>query len=416
MLLALLVCPSMIRAAEEFESRTWTDRLGRQLTSTFVDAKNGEAQLKNSEGEIVKFKLADFSEPDQKYLRDLANYRRKLAAGEKVELPADPAKASLEIQPRSEYPGLITQPPAVLKPLFDFPIRAWTDTTGKKIQGKLVTAYSDKVVIDVKGKLFDLPVTRLSGDDQQYISTQLRGLQRDDLVADLAKAANAGQQPNGAPAATPAPAAVAANTPAPGPTATPAADNIEDRLAQLKSQLQGNNPETANQAAPNNPPAQPTEDINTRLAQLRQQLGDSSRGETSSGPSPAPPIESARSRADQIMQEHQARMEQQRQEAEERRNQIAAENQARQEQLARNMPRHSSSSSGNSSQVLTKQCGKCGRALPGNVTAGDKCPGCGITFDYDETNGKRSTASVVSIVGGIAVVVVGFFIRKAMSG
>ena len=274
LLLALLACSSLVQAAAEFEARTWTDRLGRQLTSTFVDAKNGEAQLKNDAGEVVKFKLADFSEPDQKYLRDLAIYRRKITAGEKAELPADPAKACLEIQPRSEYPGLITQAPPVRKPLFEFPIRPWTDTAGKKIQGKLVTAYGDKVVIDVKGAMFDLPITRLSGDDQQYISIQLKGLQRDDLVGDLAKATKPAKQPN----ATPEPAAVAANTPATPPAgqpATPAADDIQARLAQLKSQLQSNNPTPAPSTVTNNPPAPPSEtnDINARLAKLREQAG-----------------------------------------------------------------------------------------------------------------------------------------------
>lgn len=405
LLLALLVCPSMIRAAEEFESRTWTDRKGGQMIATFVDAKNGEAQLKNAEGQVVKFKLADFSEPDQKYLRDLSIYRRKQAAGEKAELPKDPALTSLEIQPSTDSADAAANAAPLRKPLFDFPLRIWTDTTGKKIQAKLITAYSDKIVLDVKGNMFDLPVTRLSNEDQEYLSIQLRGLQREDLVRDLTKASTPGQQPN--PATTPP--AVASNAPA--PAATPAADDIQARLAQLKSQLQGNNPEPANQAAPNNPPAQPSEDINARLAKLREQLGDSSRGETSSGPSPAPPIESARARADQIMQEHQARMEQQRQEAEERRIQMEAEAAAQRENLASQMQE-----SAPPSQLFTKQCGKCGRALPDKITAGDKCPGCGITFDYDETNGKRSTASVVSIVGGIAVVVVGFFVRKAMSG
>jgi hypothetical protein len=268
---ALLVCPTVIQAADNFESRTWTDRKGNQLTSTFVDAKNGEVQLKNDEGAIIKFKLADFSEPDQKYLRDLANYRRKLAAGEKPTLPADPAQASLAIQPLQTNTEPVPDMLPYRKPLLDFPLRTWTDSTGRKIQGKLVTAYNDKVVLDVKGNVFDLSVTKLSPDDQQYISIQLKGLQREDLVTVLAKAASAGQQQ---PGSAPAPAAVATNN-NPAPT-TLANDDIKARLEQLKAQRGGSNPDAGNQVAANTPAAQPlgTDDIKARLAKIREQKGE----------------------------------------------------------------------------------------------------------------------------------------------
>jgi len=290
--MVLLLSAASHAAESEFASRTWTDRKGNQLTSTFVDAKNGEVLLKNDAGEVQKFKLADFSEPDQKYLRDLAAYRRKLAAGEKAQLPADPALVSLDIQPRQTLtePAPDMQPSR--KPLLEFPIRVWTDVTGKKVQGKLVTAYNDKIVIDVKGNAFDLPVTRLSPDDQAYVAVQLKGLQRDDLVTILAKAATPEQGAADAastPTPTPEPTTVATNNPA--ATAPSNTDDIHARLAQLRAQAQGDLPAEPPVAA-KTPPAEPpsNDDIKARLAQIRQEKSEPEPENLPATPSETPPV------------------------------------------------------------------------------------------------------------------------------
>lgn len=403
-ILTLLVCPALAQAADEFESRTWTDRKGNQLTSTFVDAKNGEVQFKNDEGQITKFKLADFSEPDQKYLRDLANYRRKQAAGEKPELPADPAKASLEIQARQTNTEPVPDMIPFRKPLLDFPIRTWTDSTGKKVQGKLVTAYNDKVVIDVKGNVFDLPITKFSPDDQQYVATQLKGLQRDDLVTVLAKAATAGQQQ---PGAAPPPATVAANTP-PAPLE---ANDIKARLEQLKAQREANNPNAGTQVAANTPPAQPlgTNDIKARLAQIRQQKGEPEPEHIPSALTPGI------SSASQLQQEQSNRLEQQRQEAAARMNQMAADAQARRDELNRKMqetnaqmhrpPTGTAAPPNNQTQVMVKQCSKCGRVVPDSTGVGDRCPGCGIYFNYDETDVAGSVGYRIGQGVGVLIMI-----------
>jgi len=38
-----------------------------------------------------------------------------------------------------------------------------------------------------------------------------------------------------------------------------------------------------------------------------------------------------------------------------------------------------------------KMCGKCGKELPSTLTAGDKCPHCGVFFSFDDTNGKKAS-------------------------
>ena len=392
---ALLSLAASIQAEEaKFESRTWTDRKGNQLTSTFVDAKNGEVQLKNDAGEPQKFKLADFAEPDQKYLRDLATYLRKLASGQKPELPADPARASLDIQPRQTITEPVSEMLPFRKPLLEFPVRIWTDASGKKVQGKFVTAYNDKVVIDVKGNVFDLAVTRLSPDDQQYVAVQLKGLQRDDLVNVLAKAAATGQpQPSGAPApvAMPAPTEVAANTQAPAETL--GTDDIRARLEQLKAQRQGN-PDPGTQVAVNTPPAQPlnNDDIKARLAQIRQQKGEpepefipATTPSTMTGSTPptytprAAPVTGHAFEPIPVPSEPMFRM--------------------------------------------GKKCMTCNKEVPGHLTAGDKCPHCGVFFGKDLSSGKtaKDPWSAKSIGGlitlGIAVLAgLGKLISKMSGG
>jgi predicted RNA-binding Zn-ribbon protein involved in translation (DUF1610 family) len=358
--IAAVLFHESVSLAEEakFEARTWTDKKGNQLTSTFHEAKNGEVQLKNDAGEVQKFKLADFSEPDQKYLRDLAVYRRKLAAGENPPLPVDPALASLDIQPRQTISEPVPDMPPFRKPLMEFPIRVWTDATGKKVQGKFVTAYNDKIVLDVKGNAFDLPITRLSSEDQEYVAVQLRGLQRDDLFHVLAKAATKTQQPpNGepAPAAAPAPNTVAAETP---PAAVPlSTDDIRARLEQLKAQ-RGGNTDSGTQVAANTPSAQPlsNDDIKARLAQIRQEKGIPEPEFIPAAPIETPPAYTPPTYTPPTP-----------------------------------VTGYAAEPSGPMFR-MGKQCMSCRKEVPGHLTAGDKCPHCGVFFGHDMTNGKKSSA------------------------
>lgn len=406
---ALLSLTVSIQAEEaKYESRTWTDRQGNQLTATFVDAKNGEVQFKDDAGEIQKFKLADFSVPDQKYLRELAAYRRKLAAGEKPELPPDPARASLDIQPRQTITEPVPDTLPFRKPLLDFPIRTWTDAAGKKVQGKLVTAYNDKVVIDVKGNVFDLAITRLSPDDQHYVAVQLKGLQRDDLVNVLAKAAaSTQQQPAGVP--VPVPTAVATNDPT--PAATLGTDDIRARLEQLKAQRQGN-PDTGTQVATATPPAQPlsNDDIKARLAQIRQQKGEPEPQfvPASIPPSSVPPMNSGPLMPpgltpQQAIDYQKAQMERHLQETQDR---------------LRRMYPPSKAAPPVQTQVMVKKCSKCGRVVPDSTTVGDSCPGCGIKFNYDETDVSGSIGYRIGQGLGVILIIslVVLVIKKLAGG
>ncbi len=248
----------------------------------------------------------------------------------------------------------------------------------EKVQGKLVTAYNDKIVIDVKGNSFDLPVTRLSPDDQAYVAVQLKGLQRDDLVTVLAKAATPEQGAADAastPTATPEPTTVATNNPA--ATAPSSADDIHARLAQLRAQAQGDLPAEPPVAA-NTPPAEPrsNDDIQARLAQIRQEKGDPEQENVPAAPIETPPLYT-------------------------------------QPVYTPPTPETGYASEPTPSGPMFrmgKQCMSCRKEVPGHLTAGDKCPHCGVFFGKDMTTGKTakdpwSAKSIGGIITlGIAVI------------
>ncbi|MFM8223263.1 MAG: hypothetical protein ACKOJF_30515 [Planctomycetaceae bacterium] len=71
-------------------------------------------------------------------------------------------------------------------------------------------------------------------------------------------------------------------------------------------------------------------------------------------------------------------------------------------------------------------CSNCNKEVPDSVTAGDKCPHCGVFFSKDETNGKTAsggggwhlTARGWGKLVGLAIAglcAIGAAIKKSMS-
>jgi hypothetical protein len=60
-------------------------------------------------------------------------------------------------------------------------------------------------------------------------------------------------------------------------------------------------------------------------------------------------------------------------------------------------------------QVMVKVCENCKKVVPSNLTAGDRCPFCGVYFGYDKTNGKTSNWAYFagSASGVVTLVAVG---------
>lgn len=64
---------------------------------------------------------------------------------------------------------------------------------------------------------------------------------------------------------------------------------------------------------------------------------------------------------------------------------------------------------------MIKECSNCKKEVPQHITAGGKCPHCGVFFEEDKTNGKRAT-NPASVIGGIVglLVVVASIVAKVM--
>ncbi len=57
-------------------------------------------------------------------------------------------------------------------------------------------------------------------------------------------------------------------------------------------------------------------------------------------------------------------------------------------------------------QVMVKICENCKHIVPNNLTAGDRCPNCGVYFGVDRTNGKTANWVYFTTPGGIGAVVI----------
>ncbi len=69
---------------------------------------------------------------------------------------------------------------------------------------------------------------------------------------------------------------------------------------------------------------------------------------------------------------------------------------------------------------MGKICSNCRHVLPSTITAGDRCPNCGVLIAYDETTGKKAYWVYFATPGGIGavigMVVYAFRRRKARDG
>jgi predicted RNA-binding Zn-ribbon protein involved in translation (DUF1610 family) len=503
-------CASVLMAADYEVTRLWTDKLGNQSEATFVGpGTTGEVQLKDAQGNIGKFKLTGFAEPDAKYLRDLIAYKRKIDDEVAATLPLDPKENSLKIQPERELPPgtPVEAEDLPKKPLTIFVTRVWTDNQGKKIQGKLLTYQGDKVALEVNNKPVAVPVKNLVKEDRDYIKIQLTALQRQDLLSDLAMSASAIPDLNGPPGLAggpnfprmpvPPPIPPVGNNfnrpampampaiPRPGRPNEPAPNSPEviaknlyeeqkqkllaarksrDEAAKAKAevdrelakveqqkQLEQVDLELAKRAAelasrpsytpratasvspsyssPYNDPTIKSLDEQIRnLQSEKSKIAVETPPKNTSGADLTRWYNSQRQRADDIntqinefIKQRTQRMSQINQAQSDefkRTNQaIRKENERKLQQAAQEVAQEQANAE-YQANTTRKGCMSCNREVPSHLTAGDKCPHCGVTFDFDETNGKKSTSGgwdfrltpkgyislgllIVGIVGGV---------------
>lgn len=74
------------------------------------------------------------------------------------------------------------------------------------------------------------------------------------------------------------------------------------------------------------------------------------------------------------------------------------------------MPLGAPSASTPMTEVELKFCGSCNKEVSAASSAGGRCPHCGVYWSLDETTGQRAPTSIMAIVGGVFVVLVGLAI------
>jgi len=376
------------------EMRIWTDARGDQASAEFVEYNTGFVYLKDLGGKTGKFPIAKFAEPDQKYIRDLGAFFKKQKAGEPAEPPADPRLVPV-----------VASVNGIPAPMSEFAIRKWSDTQGTAIQAKLVSVDDTRVYIAKdKQPPVGVPYSTLSEEDQTYVKVQLKSLNWTEQIAKLESA------PAGEDLAATDPAKPAAAPPAPSAIAPPNApttgQNVNDRLAEANrrhvektAELQRRREELAAK--------QKVAEAVQRREQLalQQKLDDDLAARMAEEDT-----RRAAQKARWIEQTALRRAEQAAQSA------TSSSPPPAEEPPAANATLPAAQTQPQLQQVNI--CQSCKKQISNNLTAGDKCPHCGVYLNYDETNGKKSSGGRFVITGVIICVVVGAIIAlfKKMTG
>ncbi len=252
------------------------------------------------------------------------------------------------------------------------PIRTWTDDRGQTIKASFVRVYGENVVLMQGRKVLSVPFVKLSEEDREYVRKQVKTSgQRSALPSEKEIAKRSQQTAEGPESGMPR---------MPGPSRE-AAPNMPTLPRGTPSAPSNTMPPRFSGSPPSMPPGSGSGSPNPypgSSGPVGSGPGSSTAYPGASGPvgsgSGSPPASSP------------------------------------------SMPNRPMPSipgmSGPSipEMVQTKVCGKCGKPVPSNLTAGDKCPHCGVFFTFDETTGKRSSIRGGAIFGGLVGGSIGFVV------
>jgi len=421
LMLTLVLCPSLALA------RTWTNREGKEIIADFVDATEEKVTLKKSDGKVVTFKLELLSEDDQQFIRGVLARRVGKKPARSSEEPGSPfesvpsatkpapnlkeAVASKGSDEKVEGLGTMRDVNEAKKKM-KIENREWSDVFGNKSAGKFIRFQGNNVLVLRSGRQVTLDYWQLSDTDKEYLKELCEAYGQSHLIPKF----NPAEQRNNGPGANVAgnlggsgPAPGISNTPsspppgafaggAPGlssspPSSFPSSPRIGDpeELARRLRELE----EKAKSATTYSPPP------------LSPTAGSSAYpppGGTSYSPSPSasasyapPPGASASPPAGASYSPPPGA--------------FSSPSMGSSAMPSSTMP--GSSMSGPSMPSIPnptfnvpgmgvgeKQCGSCGKVLPASFTAGDRCPGCGVYFSHDDTNGKTANPGFFGGGGG----------------
>ena len=276
--------------------------------------------------------------------------------------------------------------------------RPWTDSTGRKIEAKFVRVHQGKVVLLQGKKVVQVPFYNLSEADQQFVRDELDKAGKSHLIPAQASQASDGQTasayssgPTYSTAPAPQPRGGAGY---PGSGFVPPAANMPPQAAANFARMEATHAKMMAEAE------RMRADQQSRLEDSRRQHQELSRASvaptwpnthTASAPTAAHGSQ-AIARPYEQMARH-------------------SPDQAHSaappiETLASASPDYSYSA-----PKMQKQCESCNGIVSDNAKVGDRCPHCGVKWDYDDTTGEsssnrswRSRRGVIK--GGIFVIVV----------
>ena len=340
--------------------RTWTDNQGKQIKAKFVRVHQGNVVLSVGR-RVITVPFGNFSPEDQDYIRQelkakgqehllppagqtggaLPGLRRGRSAGGDEELASELGSG----QPASSVGQM----------------RTWTDVRGRTIEAQLVGVSGDQVVLLKEGQRVMCPLAGLSPMDQQYVRDQLAARREGVLTAEEQYGPGMEEEPMSMPGAEPA-------SSFPGPTGS-----RPPRYPSARSSgTSGYRPGNEGSAGPPEYAGEPDESSSS----------DPMYGEPGNDPGAEP--------AGPGYEEPSAGLD-------------GPPGYGASGIPAPGMPSggFAEPSPPDEEMVEYAECGKCKREVPAHLGAGDRCPHCGVVWDYEETaDGRKIDASGREVSGG----------------
>jgi len=405
-------------------ARTWTSQDGRRIEGDFVDATDEKITLKKPDGTQTTFKLELLSDEDQRFVRGLllrrkgtkpatpaaddpfstptptpkpgANKIPKFGASEEEDEDADPDNPFGSSGSDSPTPG------KTAKKGIKIENRTWTDAFGRnKSSGKFLRFQGNNVIVLRAGRQATFDYWSLSTEDQDYLKEMCESYGQSHLIPKEKPTTVAGSPMSGVPGSTPAapyapgypvmpmgssPPSTPRSVPTPAQTANP------EELARRLREIQNNPPSTTYTPPPSttfNPPAStPSSAYSTPMPGYTPPASTPSSAYSTpssaySTPMPGYTPPSSTYTPPPAMTPSSA---------------FSTPANGYNPTPMPSMPSSNFGSPGTGFDA--KQCGSCRKVLPASFTAGDTCPGCGIVFSHDETNGKTANVGWGSGWGG----------------
>jgi len=333
-----------------------TKALGKYREWTLADGTKRKARLSSFEdgklelkekGEIAQFDLDDLASADQQLIAQVFNANASVEAAS--------ATADLQLGTSDFRPASATT-------------RSWTDMNGKTIEAEFRGTEGDKIVLYFKDREWRVPLWRFSQDDKQFVATaRAESLGARSLASNLSRQSQNTRPQNTRPNVS---STFSPPSASPGPSRNRAEEIMREQQARMQR------------------------DAEQRARQQQERLAQ---------------MERDRQQREQQAQQRREAEQRQRDQERERRERQAADSWSEQGQSG-----HPGSPNPAGGQWVNEYiCFSCNHTWESAKELGvnDKCPNCGVRFDYvEDEDGNvvdRSPRSYRGIIRLVVFAVIG---------